>query len=501
MVNQFERVKQAKDLLSVGHDLARYAREGWQQIPKDDVERLKIFGVALRQKTPGFFLMRVRVPAGQLSAEQLISIGRIAARFGRDRLDITTRAQLQLRWVRIEHIPTILDELKEAGLLTVQTLMDSVRNIITCPLVGVCPAEVMDVRPVLDAVERRMINSPEFVDLPRKVNIAISGCGGHGCATKIQDISLVPARSGEARDAAPGFIVLVGGKASGNSVRAAEPLDVFVQPGQAAEVIAHLVRLYRDHGSRDTRGRSRMAYLVEQWGVPRLKDELERAMGRAFPPAGVPIQGDAPRRTVGVLPLRDAERVALGLHVPVGQLTGTDAQALAKLARAYGDGSIRLTERQNLLIMHVPREDVDALARETVIGRYPLAPHPAHSGTQSCTGSAFCALSAINTKARARELADALVQRLPEWRDELRIHWSGCRAGCGRHIVADIGLLGRRVRGESGMIEAVDVYLGGSSADPVAGGTRVREAVPCQQLPAIIEQLVCDGTLAAHRPQ
>lgn len=509
MVNQFERIKQEKSPLSVGRDLARYARLGWREIPKDDLERLRIYGLALRPKTPGYFMMRLRVPGGQLEAEQFASVGRIAERFGQDRLDLTTRCQLQLRWLRLEHIPAVIDELKQAGLLTMQTLMDSVRNIVTCPLAGLCPHELIDVRPVIDALEARLVNRPDFVDLPRKVNIAVTGCGGHGCATHTQDIAIIPAqrRTGAGGNQRTlGFAVLVGGKASGNTARPAEPLDIFVSPQEAPQVVTELVRLYRDHGPRDTRGRSRMAHLVEQWGVPRLRRELERAVGRRFDPPEALIdalaEGPGPRSTVGILPVRDPQRVAVGLHVSVGQLTGRDAQAIATLAQRAGDAAIRLTEQQNILLTNVPRSALPALEHEPVLQRYPLDPHPVRAGTQSCTGSTFCALSAIDTKRRARELADELARRFPDWREPVRIAWSGCRAGCGRHIVADIGLLGRRVRGAEGMIEAADVYVAGSADDPVVAGTRVAEAVPCDELADVIERLVRDGTLeAVHNRQ
>ena len=206
-----EAIKRAKDGLDVLEDIYRYASEGFEAIPDDDFERLKWYGLFRRKQTPGYFMMRLRMPNGILSAAQMAGIGWIANEFGRGSVDITTRQNLQLRWIRIEDVPAIFARLEALGIRHLQPGMDNIRNVTGCPAAGLDPDEVIDASGLALAIQESIIGRKDYSNLPRKFNISISGCR-HDCAlSQTHDLGLTPAT----RDGAVGFNVRVGGAMGG----------------------------------------------------------------------------------------------------------------------------------------------------------------------------------------------------------------------------------------------------------------------------------------------
>src|SRR5499433_652841 len=285
-MNKIEELKAQKDGLDVGEDIPRYARFGVEAIEEGDVDRLKWWGVFLRKQTPGFFMMRLRIPNGVASIAHLRAIAAIANRVGRGRVDLTTRQQVQLRWVRISDVPGILDQLLDVGLVTLQTGMDNIRNIIGCPAFGLTPNELVDASPAIRAFTAMFVGSKTYTNLPRKFNVVITGCRENCTHAETQDVALVPALKSVGLDEVQGFNVLVGGKNGSGGYRVASPLDVFVRPEEAAEICGAIVLLFRDHGSRDARNKVRFAFLVEEWGEAQVRDALESRIGRPLERAG-----------------------------------------------------------------------------------------------------------------------------------------------------------------------------------------------------------------------
>src|SRR5438132_607720 len=331
-------------------------------------------------------MMRIRIPNGISSAAQLRTIGRIANRVGRGIADITTRQQIQLRWIRINDVPPILEELREVGLVTLQTGMDNIRNVVGCAVAGLTPNELFDASPVARAFTDTVVGDVAYTNLPRKFNVTITGCRENCTHAETQDVALVPATKSLGGETVSGFNVLVGGKNGSGGYRIATPLDIFVPPEEAPELCSAIVLLFRDHGSREARNKVRLAFLVEEWGEAKFHDALE-------------------------------------------------------------------------------------------------------GGLVSCTGIEFCNLAVIETKARALQIARTLETKVHHGKP-IRIHWSGCPAGCGNHTVADIGLLGVKAKVDGQAVDAVDVFVGGSSGPHAIQGIRILEGVPCETLPETLEGLI-----------
>ena len=489
-MNKIEAIKKERDGLDVREAIDRYAREGWESITEDDVQRLKWYGLFLRNPTPGFFMIRVRIPGGQATSSQIRALADIAASHGNSLLDITTRQQIQLRQVRIEEVPTIFSQMQEVGLNSMQTGMDNVRNIMTCPVAGLNPDELLDATSVVKALTQEIIYNREYTNLPRKYNVAVTGCPDNCLHTETQDLALVPAYREDSGLKICGFNVLAGGKLGSGGYRIATPLDIFVPPEDAVAVFRAITFVYRDFGYRDSRNTARLAFLLDDWGEPRFRKEVEARLGQALVPAGV----DARRASVndhgGIYRQMQPGLNYVGLKIPVGRIEASALEQVAELADRYGMGEIRISPTQTLIIPNVTDGKLGDASEEPLLKQFAYNPSPILKGLVSCVGNDYCNLAVIETKSRAMETAKALESKLGTGIKPITMHWSGCPAGCGNHLVADIGLLGKRAKVDGQVVDAVDVFVGGRSGPDAKHAVKIMEDVPCDKLGSVLEGLV-----------
>ncbi|HEY9298432.1 MAG TPA: ferredoxin--nitrite reductase, partial [Phormidium sp.] len=283
-LNKFEKIKSEKDGLAVKAQLEDFAKIGWEAMDEGDRDyRLKWLGVFFRPVTPGKFMLRLRLPHGIISADQMRVLAEIVQRYGSDgNADITTRQNLQLRGIRLEDIPEIFQNLKVAGLTTVQSGMDNVRNITGSPVAGIDADELFDTRELVQQVQDMITNNgegnAEFTNLPRKFNIAIAGCRDNSVHAEINDIAFVPAFSGETF----GFNVLVGGFFSAKRCDAAIPLNAWVTPEEVVSLCRAILEVFRDNGLRANRQKARLMWLIDEWGINKFRSEVEKQLGKTL---------------------------------------------------------------------------------------------------------------------------------------------------------------------------------------------------------------------------
>jgi len=495
--NAIESYKASKqgDGLCIREDLPRIIREGHEALSPADKELLKWVGVFFRKPTPGRFMMRIRMPNGFANSRQLHAIADLSRRLGNLIVDITTRQQLQLRGFILDSIPEIWERLRGLDLRTLQTGQDNVRNLNGCALAGLTASELFDASPAIFALDQLIVGAegnPEFTNLPRKFNVTITGCLENCTHNESQDIALVPA----AKQGRPGFNVLVGGKMGSGGFTPAAPLDLFVQLHQAAEVVAELVRIYRDHGPREARSKCRLSFLIEERGLEWLRHELQARTPWRLESCGRDMRRLYHADHLGVVQQKQEGLVAVGLSVSSGRLHPDQMDELAHLAEEYGDGQVRLTTSQNAIIPNVPEASLDWLLREPLLREFSPQPSPFFRRMVACTGTDFCNLAQIETKSRAVELSQALEQRLGKNLEPLSIHWSGCPAGCGNHQAAQIGLRGFKANINGELTEAVAVYMGGQTGPHTRPGELVLDCVPCDQLADVVVDLIRKHHLA-----
>lgn len=500
--NKFERFKAEKDGLAVKAELGHFAQIGWEAIdPTDREQRLKWLGIFFRPVTPGQFMLRMRTPNGVLNSAQLRTFGDIIQRYGEEgSADITTRQNIQLRGIRIEDIPDIFQRFDRVGLTSVQSGMDNVRNITGSPVAGLDAHELIDTRSLIQQVQDMITNhgqgNPEFTNLPRKFNIAIEGGRDNSVHAEINDVAFVPAY----REGILGFNILVGGFFSAKRCEAAIPLNAWVYPDQeVVEVCRAILSVYRDHGLRANRQKARLMWLIDEWGIDRFRAEVERWLQRPLLSAAPKDEIDWDKRDhLGVHAQKQAGLFYVGLHVPVGRLDAKALFELARLAEVYGSGEVRLTVEQNVIIPNIPEASLPVFLDEPLLQRFSVQPPPLTRSLVSCTGAQFCNFALIETKNRALGLIQALEAELNIPRS-IRIHWTGCPNSCGQPQVADIGLMGTKVRKNGQTVEGVDIFMGGKVGKDARLGQLVMKGIACEDLQPVLRSLLIEHFGATPR--
>ncbi|HBK98043.1 MAG TPA: ferredoxin--nitrite reductase [Microcoleaceae bacterium UBA10368] len=494
-LNKFEKLKAEKDGLAVKAELEQFAQIGWEAMDEIDRDhRLKWLGIFFRPVTPGKFMMRLRLPSGIITSNQTRTLAEIVQRYGDDgSADITTRQNLQLRGIRIEDLPDIFRRLKEVDLTSVQSGMDNVRNITGSPVAGLDADELIDTRALADQVQDMITNkgegNPQFSNLPRKFNIAIAGCRDNSVHAEINDIAFVPAY----KDGNIGFNVLVGGFFSAKRCAAAVPLNAWVDKSDVVDLCEAILIVYRDRGPRANRQKSRLMWLIDELGIELFRACVEQQLGRTLLPAAPKDEIIWDKRDhIGIYAQKQSGLNYVGLHVPVGRLSAADLFDLARIADVYGSGELRLTVEENVIIPNVPDSRLESLIEEPLLERFSIAPAPLMRALVSCTGAKFCNFALIETKSRSVAMIKELEAQLSIPKP-VRIHWTGCPNSCAQPQVADIGLMGTKVRKNGKTLEGVDIYMGGTVGKDAHLGTCVQKSIPCEDLKPVLRQLLVDN--------
>jgi ferredoxin-nitrite reductase len=271
----------------------------------------------------------------------------------------------------------------------------------------------------------------------------------------------------------------------------ASPLNVFVEIFQAAATVVQLIKIYRDHGPREARSKCRFAFLIEEWGVRRLRAELVARLGHELAFQGRDMRGSNHSDHLGVSSQKQSGLVAVGLCIPTGRVNPDQLDELARLSDVYGNGEIRLTTGQNAIIPNVASARVAKLLDEPLLKQLSARPSPFARGLVACVGTDYCNLALIETKSRAMALSEALHSKMGSGMNPLTIHWSGCPAGCGNHQAADVGLRGFKTRIDGKIVDAVAIYTGGRTGPHAVAGKEILEVVPCDEsLPDVVADVI-----------
>lgn len=498
-LNKIEQNKAAKDGLLVGSEIEKFAEMGWEQVDETDLQlRLKWYGMFWRPKTPGKFMLRLRVPNGILSAQQLRVVGSIVERYGENgSCDITTRQNLQLRGVLLSDLPEILKRLKEAGLSTIQSGFDNPRNVTGNPLAGIDPQEIVDTRPYTHELNQFLTNNeegnPEYSNLPRKWNTAVAGSKDNFLLHN--DIIFHPVE----KDGELGFGVWVGGVLSSQMNAYALPLNAWVKPDELCKITDAVIRPWRDNGERDKRPKGRFRLYLDQVGLDQFRTLVEEHFGPLTPDPGS-VFDQTPRSHYGIHPQKQEGLNFAGLHVPVGRLRADDLQDLASASLQYGNGEVRLTEDQNVILVGVPNAQIKPLEADPLLKRFPLQPQAVAAGTVSCTGNSYCGFALTNTKDQALALSKTLDAEinLPE---EIKIHWTGCPNNCGQADMGAIGLTGTKTKNSEGVMgEGYKITIGGSQGSDPTMGSVLHKAIPADEIQTVLKQLLIEQFGATPKP-
>jgi sulfite reductase beta subunit-like hemoprotein len=523
-LNKAEAIKAAKDGLDVWSDIFEYARAeappldaekaaaflasgGTREelpaaarraaIPEDQFLRLRWFGLYEQLPRNGYFMLRIRIPNGILTPPQLREIAAIATQYGRGFGDITTRQCIQLHWLTIDAAADILPRLQGVGLVSKFACGDTPRNVVGCPLAGLLANEHIDAGPAVVAVNATYLaGDKEYSNLPRKFKTAIAGCALHCHQPQINDIGAFgvtrrdPATGAEQR----GYGIMVGGGLS-TQPYLAQALRVFVTDDQLPAVCRGIVHVFRDHGYREKRTHARMKYLVADWGWQKFRDVLEAELGFALEhDDSITGPRQAPHTDhMGTGPQKQPGLNYVGIPIERGRLTAEQMRLTADLAErhgASGKAQIRLSNKQNLILVNIPTEQLAALVGElTKAGLPPEAPLW-RTSLISCTGTQFCNLAIVETKSRAQRILKFLEEEC-DLDSPIMLSVTGCPNSCAQYQIADIGLMGVvcNFRGQRGT-EAFNILLGGALGADAKFASLALKKVPADYVHKSIKQLV-----------
>jgi sulfite reductase (ferredoxin) len=488
-LNPAERTKRDDDGLNVRERIEQiYSKKGFRSIDAPNLRsRMRWWGLYTQRKQglpagatataepheleDEFFMMRIRIPGGQLTSTQLRDIAWASERFGRDVADITDRQNVQLHWIRIEDVPRIWERLEANGLSTQEACGDTPRNMLGCPLAGIDSDEILDATPYLLATDSRFVGDKAFSNLPRKYKTSISGCRQQCTHHEINDVAFVGVEQG----GAAGFDLWVGGGLSTNP-KFAQRLGAFVEPDRVPDVWGAVTSTFRDYGYRRQRNRARLKFLVADWGPERFREVMEKEYLGSALPDGVapPVSATAHRDHVGVFSQHDG-RSYVGFAPRAGRIAGHQLRRVAALSDEYGRGRVRTTTQQKMVILDVEPSRVEELVRALDEEDLRARPSSFRTGMMACTGIEFCKLALSETKLRAQWLYSELEERLPDFDEEIRINLNGCPNSCARFQVADIGLMGATLpRPDGTKSDAFLVHLGGQLGSGLQFGEKVK---------------------------
>ena len=482
MPNKSEDIKKRyRNPLNVLQAVERAAKEGYETLTADDLFMCKWIGLYTHRHEPGYFMLRTKQPNGFVTPEQLEMLADIAQTQNKGYADITTREDFQLHWIHHTEAIAIINRLKAAGISTIGACGDVARNVVGCPVAGVDRDEVFDASPTAQQLSDFFLGNEAYANLPRKYKIGVTGCRTLCMHPEIQCVSLVGIERTVNGRTEQGFDLRVGG---GLSTQAfiSQRIDAFVKPGDAVDVVTHITEIWRDAPEfREKRHHARIKYLIHDWGVPRFRQTLEERLGRPLEhaPADYQEPTDTYRDHIGVYAQKQSGLYYIGAPVLVGRITAPQMKKVADLCRRYGDGkSIRLTIRQNILLLNVPEANVEKVL--TGLGEVGLSinANPVRRSVVTCTGTEFCKLAITETKARSRQIIEYLERRV-QLDQPLRLHITGCPNACAQHQIGHIGMMGSKTKVDGQIVDAYDIFVGGQ----MGRGSRFNHAV-LRKIPA-----------------
>ncbi len=509
-----ERLKLEKNPWEAWEDVRQFAREGRGAVLPEWAEfYFKWWGVYTQGdgvgvtggkdgqgKASEFFMMRIGLPNGLLTSHQLRVIGGLTQKYARNLADITTRQNIQLHWLTIEALPEIVDALTSIGLSPKGACGDVVRNVTGCPLAGLDSHELVDASPLALEIARKLTANPEFYNLPRKFKVTVSGCPVWCSYPEINDVALTAIRRGDE----VGYTLRVGGGLS-TEPHIAVRIPVFIPQTKAVDVVEAVLRIFKEQTElRENRTRARLKYLFMRhgWTAESMLAAIEEKLGTKLEPS--PVSDDATpddvyRDHIGVTPQRQSGLSAIGASVLRGRLSGDQLIQLADLAEELGDGHLRATIMQNILVANIPNARTrEVVERLNQIGLQ-VEVSPFWRGAIACTGTEFCKLAIAETKAFSKWLVSEMEERLPGFDQQIRLHVTGCTNSCGQSWIADIGLEGKKIKKDGAMVDAFYFCVGGAIGKYAGIARQIGFRAAAEECPAAIERLL-RAYLAARTP-
>jgi ferredoxin-nitrite reductase len=464
--------------------------------------RWRFFGLFYVAPAQNSYMCRLRLPNGILKHWQLSGLADLAERFGGGYSHVTTRANLQIREIEPKNAVAMVEAIQDLGLCSRGSGADNIRNVTGTPTAGIDPRELIDTRPYAREWHFHILNDRGLYGLPRKFNVAFDGAGTVPVLEDTNDIGFQAVEVADGAGVEPGvwFRLMLGGITGHRDF--ARETGVIVKPAEATQVADAVVRTFIDHGNRTDRTKARLKYVLDALGMEKFLALTEEKLGRKLirvPAAALKARPAYDRSAhIGVHAQKQAGLNWLGVVLPVGKLTGDQMRGIAKIAADLGDGEIRLTVWQNLLLSGVPDDKVALVTAAIETLGLSTKATSIRAGLVACTGNVGCKFAASDTKRHAEDIARWCEARV-ELDGPINIHLTGCHHSCAQHYVGDIGLLACKVQGseEGDAVEGYHVLVGGGFGVDATLARDIYRDVKADEVPATVERML--RGYVAHR--
>ena len=469
-LNKVEITKNLKNPMDVYKELENIAKGGYEKLSKEDSSYfLKCFGLFDKGE---HFMLRVRVPIGQLSFRQAYRIGEVAREYGEDYIDITTRMQIVLRYIKIENIAKVINSLREVGLSTFQTGVDNPRNIVADPLDGLAYDNIIPIKPIVDEFQALTIENPDWISvLPRKFNTGILGSLSNSCNIFGHDCCFVLAN----KNGQFGFNIYLGAKVGVQALDA----NLFVKVEEASKFFIALLEVFKKFGYRDNRNKNRLYYLLKDVGMDNFVEAIKQEANLEFDSSGINmVQSQNIALGSNKVLLKDGN-YAYKLIIPSGIFSGSDMINLSMVAKEFGSGELRLTYDQNIYLLGISNSNLEEFEKSSIIQKYTPFNNTYFQDMIACAGTKTCSFAVIPNKDDAIAMAHFLRESVGIENGMVRMNWSGCPKGCGVHGIADIGFEGCKAKDSQGnRVDGVHLFLGGKITKEAKEAKILHRALP-----------------------
>ena len=496
-----EKFKREQHPFDTYERLKEYSAKNIYPKPPDNF-RWRFFGLFYVAPNQNSYMCRLRIPNGIMKAAQFDGVADLAGRYGGGYAHVTTRANLQVREIESKNAVNMIEAIQDLGLCSRGSGADNIRNVTGTPTAGIDPQELIDTHPYAREWHFHILNDRSLYGLPRKFNVGFDGAGIIPVLEDTNDIGFQAVKVNEGFELEPGvwFRLCLGGLTGHHSF--AGDTGVLVKPAEATVVADAVVRVFIDHGDRTDRTKARLKYVLDRMGVEKflglMEEKLGRKLTRAVPGAVAPRLPFSRTGHIGIHPQKQEGLNWIGVVIPVGRMTVAQMKGLADIARDLGDGDIRLTVWQNLLISGVRSAKLgEAKARIETLG-LAIETNAIRSGLVACTGNTGCKFAASDTKRHAEEIA-AWCETRVQLDTPVNVHLTGCHNSCAQHFVSEIGLLACKVQEteEGDAVEGYHILIGGGFGPYAALGRELYRDVKAQDAPKTVERIL--KTYLAHR--
>lgn len=496
-----EKFKRDQHPFDTYERLKDHAAKGEYPKPPDNF-RWRFFGLFYVAPNQNSYMCRLRIPNGIVKRAQFAGLADLAERYGGGYAHVTTRANLQIREIEAHNAVATIEAVQDLGLCSHGSGADNIRNVTGTPTAGIDPQELIDTRPFAREWHFHILNDRSLYGLPRKFNVAFDGAGSIAVLEETNDIGFqaVAVNDGFGLESGIWFRLCLGGITGHHDF--ARDTGVLVRPRDACLVADAVVRIFIEQGNRTDRTKARLKYVLDAIGVEKfvvlLEDKLGRKFDRAVPGAVAPRPAFDRTAHIGIHAQKQNGLNWIGVALPVGRMTVTQMRGLADIAGELGDGDLRLTVWQNLLVSGMPTEKLSAAQGRIESLGLAVTANAIRSGLVACTGNTGCKFAASDTKRHAEDIARWCETRVT-LDTPVNIHLTGCHHSCAQHFISEIGLLACKIQidEDADPVEGYHILVGGGFGPDAALGRELYRDVTAEAAPRTVERIL--KAYLAHR--